>query len=125
MNMLQITLLTHLGAVGVSAILLAVRFALVTATPDPLPRVLRIVPGIVDLVLVLSAVTLCIVLGLYPLQQPWLTAKALGLLVYMGCAHPAVAPGKPVGRRVLLLVIALLALVYNVAVALRADPTPW
>ena len=125
MNMLQTTLLVHLGAVGLSAILLAVRFALLTATPDPLPRVLRIAPGIVDLVLVASAVTLCVVLGLYPLQQPWLTAKAVGLLVYLGCAHPAVAPGMATGRRVLLLVVAVLALVYNVAVALRADPTPW
>ena len=125
MNMLQTTLLVHLGAVALSAVLLAVRFALVTATSDPVPRPLRIAPGIVDLVLLLSAITLCVLLGLYPLQQDWLTAKAVGLLVYLGCAHTAVAPGRTTGRRVLLLVIAVLALIYNVAVALRADSTPW
>lgn len=125
MNLLQSTLVLHLCAVALSAILLTVRFALVMATPDPVPRPLRILPGIVDLVLVASAVTLCLLLGLYPLQQGWLTAKAVGLLVYMGCAHTAVGSSRTTGRRVLLFAIALLALAYNVAVALRADSTPW
>jgi uncharacterized membrane protein SirB2 len=125
MNAVQTTLLVHIAAVLASVTLLALRAAHLLAEQGPVPRVLGIAPGIADLLLVLSAATLCVLIGQYPFQQPWLTGKLLGLLAYTGTAHAAAGAGRSRGARLALYSLALVALAYTIAVALRGDPTPW
>ena len=49
----------------------------------------RVVPHVIDTVLLASAVVLAVSLRQYPFVQPWLTAKVLALLVYIGLGSVA------------------------------------
>ena len=52
-------------------------------------RWVRIAPHIVDTVLLASAIALAAMLHQYPFAHPWLTAKVLALLVYIGLGMAA------------------------------------
>lgn len=85
-------------------------------------RPTRVLPHIVDTVLLGSALTLAWMSGQYPFVQDWLTAKVLGLLIYIGCGAMALkrAPGR--AARLRYLALALLAYAYIVGVALTRNP---
>ena len=83
---------------------------------------IRVVPHIVDTALLASAVSLSVISAQYPLAQGWLTAKVVGLLVYILCGMVALKRGKTKGVRAAFFVAALLAFGYIVSVALARHP---
>lgn len=84
----------------------------------------RILPHIVDTLLLLSAVFLALTLGQYPFTDAWLTAKLLGLVVYIGLGLVAFRFGPTRGIRTLAFAGALLTGLYILAVAYARHPLP-
>ena len=86
---------------------------------------MRIIPHIVDTVLLLSAVWLAVQFGFSPANSPWLTTKIIALLIYIGLGFVALRLGKTKQIRIVAWLIALLAFAYIVAVAFTKSPLPF
>lgn len=87
-------------------------------------RLSRILPHVVDTVLLGSAVWLTVLLRQYPFESPWLTAKLMALVVYIVLGGLALRRAKTKTGRVAALVGAAAVFFYMVAVALSHDPLP-
>jgi len=85
-------------------------------------RWVRVVPHVVDTLLLGSAIAMAVLSAQYPFAQDWLTAKLVGLLVYILCGMMALRRGKSKTTRGIFLVAALLAFAYIVSVALTRSP---
>lgn len=85
-------------------------------------RLTRVVPHVVDTLLLGSALLMAWQSSQYPFAQGWLTAKFFGLLAYILCGTMALKRARTRGRRVVFLVLALLAYAYIVGVALTRNP---
>lgn len=82
----------------------------------------RRLPDTVDSLLLASAITLALMSGQYPFVHGWLTAKVLGLLVYIGLGIRALRPGANKNVRMASWFAALGVLGYIVSVALSKNP---
>jgi uncharacterized membrane protein SirB2 len=85
-------------------------------------RATRILPHVVDTVLLVSAIALAVRSAQYPLGQAWLTAKVLALLAYIALGSIALKYGKTRHVRVLSFCLALAVFVYIVLVAITRSP---
>ena len=81
-------------------------------------RWVKVVPHVVDTLLLGSALVMVFWSGQYPFVQPWLTAKVLALVVYIVLGTIALKRGKTRGVRAFALLAALATFAYIVAVAL-------
>jgi len=88
-------------------------------------RWVRIVPHVIDTILLLSAIVLMVLIRQYPFVDAWLTAKLLGVLLYIGLGMIALKYGRSLPVRAAAWVAALLTFGYIVAVALSHDYLPW
>ena len=57
-------------------------------------RFARVVPHVIDTMLLASAIGLMLVIRQYPIVQGWLTAKVVGLLVYIVLGTIALKRGR-------------------------------
>ncbi|MBU1665888.1 MAG: SirB2 family protein [Gammaproteobacteria bacterium] len=87
-------------------------------------RWLKIVPHINDTLLLTAAIALLLVGSLNPLEQPWIMAKIIGLLAYIGLGTVALKRGKTKTIRVQAMIAALGVFAYIVAVALTKQVVP-
>lgn len=118
--------ITHLSCVAISYALFVVRGVWMMRGSELLQRRwVRIVPHVVDTVLLASAIALAITLHQYPLTHGWLTAKVAALLVYIGLGMIALKYGKTRGTRIMAWIAAQVVFAYIVAVALMRSPLPW
>lgn len=85
----------------------------------------KIVPHIVDTALLLSAIALAWQLSLSPLSTPWLLAKIIALLLYIGLGTIALKRGKTLKIRLIAWLAAQLVFIYIVSVALSHSALPW
>ena len=85
-------------------------------------RWVRIVPHFVDTLLLGSALILATITSQYPFAQSWLTAKVLGLLLYIFCGTMALKRGKTKTSRAAFFAAALLVFSYIVSVAFARSP---
>ena len=85
-------------------------------------RVMKIAPHVVDTVLLASAIALAVLTSQYPLAQAWLTAKVVGLVVYIFCGMIALRRSRPLATRAIFFVAALAVFAYIVSVALTHQP---
>lgn len=81
-------------------------------------RWVKVLPHIVDTLLLSSALIMVFWSAQYPFVQPWLTAKVLALLAYIGLGTVALKRGKTKAVRIWAFVAALATFAYIVAVAL-------
>ena len=88
-------------------------------------RWVRIVPHIVDTLLLASAVALATMTRQYPFTAPWLTAKLMALLVYIVLGMIALKHGRTRCTRIAAWIAAQGVFFYIVAVALTRRPWPW
>ncbi len=110
----------HVSCVLLSGSLFALRGWWMLRAPARLQqRWVRVVPHAVDTVLLVSAISLAVWSGQYPLAQSWLTAKVLALLAYIALGSVALKHGKTRAVRANALVAALLVFAYIVSVAVR------
>ena len=116
----------HLGAVVASLALFFLRGLWMMAAREKLQRRwVRVVPHLVDTVLLASAIGLAWLTAQYPWQQPWLTAKIVALLVYIMLGIVALRRGRTRRVRAIAFVAALATFGYIVAVAATRSVLPW
>jgi uncharacterized membrane protein SirB2 len=85
-------------------------------------RAAKSLPHLVDTVLLLSAVAMLWQWRATPSALPWVTAKLIALLVYIGLGVVALRPATRGGTRVAAFVGALASVGYIVGTALSKDP---
>ena len=81
-------------------------------------RWVKVVPHVVDTLLLTSALIMVFWSGQYPFVQSWLTAKLLALIAYIGLGTIALKRGKTKTVRSWALLAAMTTFAYIVAVAL-------
>ena len=86
------------------------------------PRWLRVVPHVVDTLLLLSAIALMLATAQYPLVMHWLTAKLILVFVYIGLGMKALRAEAGSRGRVLWGGGALVVFAQVVGVALTHHP---
>jgi uncharacterized membrane protein SirB2 len=85
-------------------------------------RLTRVLPHVVDTLLLGSALSMAWLSGQYPFVQGWLTAKLCGLLAYIGFGAMALKRAPTRAARLRYLALAVLAYAYIVGVALTRNP---
>lgn len=85
-------------------------------------RLTRVLPHIIDTVLLTSAITLAVMLAQYPLVAGWVTAKVFGLLLYIVLGTVALKRGRTRTVRVAAFAGALLTFGWIISVALTKQP---
>ncbi|MGB5587702.1 MAG: SirB2 family protein [Gammaproteobacteria bacterium] len=86
-------------------------------------RWVRVLPHVIDTVLLASAIALMFVIRQWPFYQDWLTAKVIGLVVYIALGTIALKRGRTMQVRVLAFIAAVAVFLWIVATA-RLH-TPW
>lgn len=86
---------------------------------------LKVLPHIIDTILLISAVMLAYRLHQYPFINSWLTAKVMGLLLYIVLAHYCLKKAKGFFSRLLFFVLALTTFLYIVGAAHWHTPLSW
>ena len=85
----------HVASAATSLVLFALRGAWMIGAPQRLKRRwVRIVPHVVDTVLLVSAIGLAVMIGNYPGTHGWLTAKVVGLIGYIVLGSIALKRGR-------------------------------
>ena len=116
----------HITAVVLTAILFLLRgIWMFVGSPQLQRRWVKVVPHVIDTLLLLSALVLIFMLHQYPFVNDWLTVKVLGLLVYIGLGMIALHYGRTKRIRVIAWLAACLVFVYIVTVAVYKTPWPW
>lgn len=95
---------------------------MLTESPLRQHRLTRVLPHIVDTLLLGSALTMAWLSGQYPFVNGWLTAKLFGLLAYILLGMMALKRGRSMTVRRRYFGLALLTYVYIVSVALTRNP---
>jgi uncharacterized membrane protein SirB2 len=85
-------------------------------------RAATTLPHVVDTLLLLSAVTLAWMLRLAPGNAPWLTAKVIGLVVYVALGVVALRPGRSLRVRATAWLAAMGTVAWIVSVAITKNP---
>jgi len=88
-------------------------------------RWIKIVPHVADTLLLASALALAFTLRQYPFTDAWLTAKIVGLLLYVGMGFIALRDGMSKTLRFFAWLAAQAAFAYIVLVAISHNPVPW
>lgn len=113
----------HVTFVALSGLLFLVRgIWMLRGSPRLQQRWARIVPHLVDTLLLASAIGLAAWSHQYPGQMPWLTAKVVALVAYIVLGTIALKRGRTEGVRTAAFVGALACFAYIVAVAVTKNP---
>ena len=88
-------------------------------------RWVRIVPHVVDTLLLASAIALAFGIEQYPFVDAWLTAKVIALLLYIALGSVAFRFGRSKSVRVSAWLAAQAVFVYIVLVAISHQPVPF
>lgn len=116
----------HVGCVALSFTGYLVRgIWMLWGSPRLQARWVRVVPYIIDTLLLVSAIALTIRLQQYPFVHDWLTAKVLALVAYIVLGAVGLKYGRTRKIRIAAWAAALLAFGYIVAVALTHQVPPF
>lgn len=116
----------HLATIALSLALFILRGAWMMAGSRMLQaRWVRIVPHLIDTLLLASGIGLAVLIQQYPLVHGWLTAKLLALILYIVLGTIALKRGKTKSQRIAAWIAALLVFGYMVTVAMVHDPFPF
>ena len=116
----------HMSLVTLSGVLFLLRGLLMLKSSKALQmKTLRIAPHIIDTGLLIAGVSLAVILGLKPSETPWIMAKLIALVVYIGLGTIAIKRGKTYTIRATAFVAALATFGYMIAVAITKNPIPW
>jgi uncharacterized membrane protein SirB2 len=88
-------------------------------------RWVRVLPHVVDTLLLATAVVLVVMLSQYPFVHGWVTAKVLGLVAYIVLGTLALKRAPTLGLRILFFFAALLCFAYIFGVARMHSPASW
>nr|MBL8455065.1 SirB2 family protein [Zoogloeaceae bacterium] len=85
-------------------------------------RVVRVLPHVIDTLLLASAIMLAYLSAQYPFVVAWVTAKVVGLLVYIGLGTIALKRGRSPAVRGTAFAAAIVVYLWIVSVALMRSP---
>ncbi|MFO8045385.1 MAG: SirB2 family protein [Halomonas sp.] len=88
-------------------------------------RWVKVLPHINDTLLLTLGVLLMVMLSMWPQQHPWLAAKLIALLVYIGLGTLAIKRGRSSAVRGMGALAAVLTFLYMLGAAIRHDPLSW
>lgn len=103
---------SHLLLVVLSIVLFYYRFTIHKLMAKPLPKLLKVLPHIIDTLLLLSAAGLCIIIQQYPFVHGWITVKlgfVIGYIVFAILAMKAEQKSKSIQMLALSSVCLMLA----------------
>src|SRR5690606_41579279 len=116
MNYLAIKHL-HMTAAGLSILFFVIRaYWSVTGSDKLQHRLVKTLPHVIDTVLLLAGITLAAMIG--P-NQPWILAKIVALIAYIGVGTFAIRRGKTPKSRGLAALGAIVIFAYIVGVAVH------
>jgi len=118
--------LIHISTVVLTILGFVLRsYWMFTNSPKLQQRLVKIVPHIVDTVLLISGITLIVILNLPVLSHNWLLMKFAALVVYVVLGAIALGRGKTLRSRSLAFVLSLAIFAYIVGVALSKSTASW
>ena len=82
----------------------------------------KILPHVIDTLLLGSAISLTIAIQQYPLVSSWLTVKVVALIMYILFGIAALRRGKTKLQRIIFFALAILTFGFMVTVALSHQP---
>ncbi len=85
-------------------------------------RLVRVLPHLIDTLLLSSAVAMLFIWGVSPFELPWVTAKIVALFIYIGLGMVVMRFANRKEVRVTAYIAALAVVAYIVAVALSHSP---
>ncbi len=113
----------HLTAVGLSILFFVFRFMWSQFDANALSKKwVKILPHVIDTVLLASAIWLCVILSQYPLVNAWLTFKVIGVVLYIVLGLFALKKAKTTLGRWSFFVAALVVLMATAMVAVTKQP---
>ncbi|MDM7861187.1 SirB2 family protein [Alteromonas sp. ASW11-36] len=113
----------HMTAVVLSVLLFVLRFIWKQMNAPIMQRKwVKVVPHIIDTVLLASAITLCILIAQYPFVHGWVTAKVLGVVTYIVLGFGALKWAHSKGMQWGAFVLALATIVFTFKVAITKQP---
>jgi uncharacterized membrane protein SirB2 len=116
----------HIGMAYLSISLFVIRSILSVSGSALLQnKILKIVPHIIDTLLLVFAVLLMITIQQYPFVNGWLTAKLLALFAYIIVGTIAIKRGKTAVIRFWASLFAIAIFVYIYGVAKAHDSLSW
>jgi uncharacterized membrane protein SirB2 len=116
----------HVSSVIVSYLLFSLRSIwMLQDSAARQQRWVKIMPHVVDTVLLVSATALAIRINQDPIHDSWLSAKVGGLLLYIVLGMTALKYGKTRKARISALIAAQAVFLYIVLVALTKNPIPF
>ena len=108
----------HAGFAYLTVTLFALRGLMMLYRPAWLNhKAIRILPHVIDTLLLTCAIGMLVIAELNPFIVPWLLAKIIALLLYIVLGTIALKRGKTRRSRTVALVLALLTAIYIIAVA--------
>ena len=115
--------LVHVSSVILSYMLFLIRGIWMMRSSTLLQqRWVKILPHVNDTLLLISAILLAVLIQQNPLENAWLTAKIVGLFVYIGLGMVALRFGKTFAIKVGAWIMAQIVFFYIVLVALTKNP---
>lgn len=85
-------------------------------------KLTRILPHIIDTILLGAAIFLTVLIQQFPGQSAWLSVKVIALVCYIGFGTMALKRGKTMRQRVLALILAWITFAFIVSVAIYHHP---
>ncbi len=114
----------HVGSIILSYLLFLTRGIWMMRNSAKLQqRWVKILPHVTDTVLLASAIFLAVALQQDPLSNSWLSAKVVGLLLYIYLGMVAMRFGKTRKTKIIAWIAAQCVFAYIVLVALTKSPT--
>lgn len=113
----------HVTAAVLSILFFVIRaYWSVTGSALLQARAVKILPHIVDTVLLVCGIILAMMIG--P-EQPWILAKIIALVLYVVVGTVAIKRGKTPRSRAIAAVVAVVIFIYIIGVALQQNPMSW
>lgn len=114
---------SHMMFAAISGLFFLVRGAWMLMESSMLQKKwVKILPHIVDTLLLACAIGLCVVLGQYPFAVDWLTVKVVMLVAYIVLGVIALKRGKTKAIRTLAFFAAIACFLFMVSVAFSHHP---
>ena len=88
-------------------------------------RWVKTLPHVIDTLLLVSAIVLAVQMRLSPMDQPWLMAKIIALLIYIGVGMVALRLGRSKPIRLSAWLFGLATMLYMISVATSKSALGW
>jgi|TARA_R100000501_G_C2617150_1_gene110647 uncharacterized membrane protein SirB2 len=113
-----------LAALSLSLFLIRAMYS-VRESPQLERRWAKVLPHLVDTLLLICGLTLMVLLKAWPHQTPWLSAKLIALCFYIGIGTMAIKRARTPRGRALFTFLAILVFAYMASVAITKTASPF